>query len=121
MAGPTRYDIAIRQSSDVDFTAQVWADEQHTVVQNLTNWTATMKIRPEKGSATTYLSLTSTPAAGLTINGPAGQVTVHIAASVSTPLTWIEGVYDLFVHSPDTTIHKCVLFGDVTVTGSVTV
>ena len=116
---PTRYNLPIVQGSDVDFTVQIYADDGHTTLQNITGWTAKMQIRDKPGG--TILADSSTSDITLTINGPAGEVLAHIAASKTSAFTWVEGAYDLFVFGPSNTPTDCVLFGDVTVQPQVTV
>jgi hypothetical protein len=112
-----RYDFSIKQGADVDFTVQVWADALHTVIQNITSWTAKMQIRESPGST---LIQELTHIAGLTINGPAGQVTVHIEGSVTAGYTWTVAKYDLFVFGPGNDPAECVLEGDITVNPRIT-
>jgi hypothetical protein len=112
-----QYDLPIKQGEDVDFTVQVWANDAHTVVQVITGWTAKMQIKDKKGG--TVLQ-TLTDVAGLTINGPAGQVAAHIAGTVTGAYTWSEGVYDLFVFGPANVPTKCIAEGSVTVNARVT-
>ena len=114
----TRYDLPIIQGEDVDFTLQVWADNAHSVIQNLTGWDTKMQIKDKPGGTTL---VTLAVGSGLTINGPAGQVTVHIAGTATATYTWVEGTYDLFVYGPSLVPTKRPLFGDVTVTARVTV
>lgn len=115
-----RYDFTIEQGSDLDFTVQVWADKAHTAVQVLTGWDARMMIRTTRdATGSPLVSLTSSPAAGLTINGPAGQVTAHIAATVTSAYTWVNGVYDLEIFN-GTPLTKRVLEGNVSVSPEVT-
>jgi hypothetical protein len=115
----TRSDLRIKRSDDLDFIVQVWADDAHTVVQNITNWTAKMQIKDsyKAGAAVlaTYLS-----GAEITVLGPAGQLVVHVAGSVTSAYTWRQGVYDLFVYGPSNNPTKCVAEGDVTVHARVT-
>src|SRR6266487_2637661 len=110
----TRYDFTLEQGSDLDFTIQVWADAARTVAQNLTGYDARMMIRTTRdATGSPLVSLTSNPAAGLTVNGPAGQVTVHIAGSASTGYTWLNGQWDLEVYNG--TITKRAAYGNVSV------
>lgn len=120
---PTRYDVAIRQNADVDFVVQVWADDAHTVVQNITGYTARMIIRPYARSSTIYDTLTvaTPPAQGLSINGGGGQVSVHFTAALTVAYTWITGVYDLIIYGPSNVPQQCIAEGDVSVSSRVTV
>lgn len=117
----TRYDFNLRQGTDLDFTAQVWADAKHTVIQPLTGWDARLMIRTTRDSTGLPLvSLTSSPAAGLTINGPAGQVNILINGNTTAGYTWLNGQYDLEVYNASIPSVKGVLYGNVSVTTEVT-
>lgn len=65
------------------------------VVVDLTGYDAKLVVRAERDSSTALLTMTSTPAAGLTVDGPAGTVTMALSAAETTALTWTTGVYDL--------------------------
>src|SRR5258706_10190297 len=115
----TRYDFTLEQGSDLDFSVQVWADAKHTIVQNLTGYDARMMIRTTRdATGTPLVSLTSNPAAGLTVNGPAGQVAVHIAGTATAAYTWLNGQWDLEVYNG--TIVKRAAGGNVSITTEVT-
>lgn len=119
----TRYDLPIRQNSDYDLVVQAWADDAHTVPLNITNYSAKLVIRPTARSATIYatINVVAAPATGLTINGPAGQVTLHIAAADTLSYTWISGVYDLVIIGPSNNPQKCIAEGDVSISSRVSV
>lgn len=115
----TRYDFTLEQGSDLDFIIQVWADTAHTVAQNLTGYDARMMIRSTRdATGAPLVSLTSNPAAGLTVNGPAGQVSVHVTGSASSSYTWLNGQWDLEVYNG--TITKRAGYGNVSVVTEVT-
>jgi hypothetical protein len=113
----TRYDLAVDQGADLDLALQVWVDDIHSAVQDITSWTAKMEIRNSIGG--TVLE-TLTVGSGITINGSAGQVYVHISAAKTTAYTWLVGVYDLFLYGIAGVPTKRPLFGDVTVRQQVT-
>lgn len=119
----TRYDIPIRQNSDYDLVVQAWADDAHTIPLVITGYTAKLVIRPTARSVTVYdtINMVASPATGLTINGPAGQVTLHITAAQTLTYTWISGVYDLVLYGPSNNPQKCIAEGDVTVSSRVTI
>jgi hypothetical protein len=115
----TRYDLSIEQGADVDFSVQVYADNAHTIVQNITGWTAKMQLKSNRTTtATVYATYNS--GVEITINGPAGQVVVHVAGSVTRGYTWTSGVWDLFVYGSGNTPTKRIAQGDVTVSVAVT-
>lgn len=119
----TRYDLPLRQNSDYDLVVQAWADDAHTVPLVITSWTAKLVIRPTARSVTVYdtINVVASPATGLTINGPAGQITLHITAAQILTYTWISGVYDLLIWGPSNFPQKCIAEGDVSVSSRVTV
>lgn len=117
----TRYDFTIKQGSDLDFTIQVWANKAHTVVENLTGYDARMMIRTSRdATGTPLVSLTSNPAAGLAVNGPGGQVTVHIAGATTAAYTWLNGQWDLEVYNDSIPTVREAAYGNVSVRQEVT-
>jgi hypothetical protein len=119
----TRYDIAIRQNSDYDLVVQAWADDAHIVPLVITGYTAKLMIRSSARSTTIYdtINVVASPATGLTINGPVGQVTLHITAAQTLTYTWVAGVYDLVIYGPTNVPQKCIVEGDISVSASITV
>jgi hypothetical protein len=119
----TRYDLPLRQNSDYDLVVQAWADDAHTVPLVITGWSAKIVFRSTARSATVLdtINVVASPATGLTINGPAGQVALHITAAQTLTYTWVSGVYDLIITNPGATIQKCIAEGDVSVSSRVTV
>jgi hypothetical protein len=89
--------------------------------RDLTGCTARMQIREVYASPTPLLDLTSDPAAGITIDGPAGTITVEISAAQTAALAGVHrgGVYDLELESPDGTVER-LLKGDVLIDPEVT-
>lgn len=110
----TRKDLSFKAGEDVDLIVQVWADDAHTAAQNITNWTAKMQISDHAGTA--LYDATS----NLTINGPAGQIALHIPGATTGAWTWRVGEYDLFAYGPSSIPTKCIIEGDVTVRAKVT-
>lgn len=86
-------------------------------VWNLTNYTATMTIRPFVGSNTTTLVLTN--GNGITLGGTAGTVTINISAAVTADLEPSRYVYDFVLNSG--TVVTRLLEGKFVVTAGVTV
>lgn len=68
-------------------------------VFTLTGYVARMKLRPTPGHATVLLSLTSSPAAGLVVDGTLGTITITITAAQTAAMTFSEASYDLEVES----------------------
>jgi hypothetical protein len=65
------------------------------VAVNLTGYTARLQVRTHVGAATTVLSLTSSPAAGITLGGAAGTITLSLTAVQTAALAAGDCVYDL--------------------------
>ncbi|WP_433357818.1 hypothetical protein ACQP25_44475 (plasmid) [Microtetraspora malaysiensis] len=64
---------------------------------NLADCTAHMQIRPCAGSADLLHDM-STDNGGLTIDGPAGTVTLHIPAATTATFMWRRAEYDLMLY-----------------------
>lgn len=88
MAGT--YDLMIEQGADFNrvFT---WRDDAGALI-NLTGYTARMKIKTTL-DGTDIAAFTH--AAGITLGGAAGTVTLNIAAAVTAAYIFSTGVYDL--------------------------
>jgi hypothetical protein len=67
---------------------------------SLTGYTAAMQVRTDYTSTSAILSLTSSPAAGLTLGGAAGTIAISVSAITTTGLTSGSYVYDLELTSP---------------------
>jgi hypothetical protein len=63
---------------------------------DFSNYSAKMEIRDKPGG-TLYLSLTSTPAAGLTINALAGEIVPLITGAQAALFNFDKAEYDCFV------------------------
>jgi len=115
----TRYDFTIKQGSDVDFTIQVYSDSSLSVPMDLTGWDARMMIRASRRSTGSPLvSLTSNPAAGLTVNGIAGQISIHIDGDDTSAYTWFNGQWDLEAFNGSSI--KEAAYGNVSIRAEVT-
>lgn len=64
---------------------------------DLTGYTARMQVRETLDAPTPLLSLAV--GSGISIDGPAGQITLVIADEASTAWTWRYGLYDLELES----------------------
>jgi hypothetical protein len=84
---------------------------------DLTGFTARMQVRESQDSPTPLLSLTT--GSGITVDGPAGQLTLLIADETSTAWTWRYGVYDLEVESAGGEVTR-LLRGEIEVDREVT-
>ncbi|MER5322323.1 LtfC-like domain-containing protein [Streptosporangium roseum] len=84
----------------------------------LTGYTARMDIRPCPGSATLLHRLT-TGNGGISINGPAGEITLTIPSAITATFTWGRAEYDLLLTAPDNADDR-LIEGPVTVKAGVT-
>lgn len=62
---------------------------------DLTGYTARMQIKAKLADATNILELTSSPAAGITVDNVAKTITVTLTAAQTTQLTFKSAVYSL--------------------------
>lgn len=83
---------------------------------NLTNYTATMTVRPFVGSTTTTVLATNTNGK-IALGGAAGTVTVTLSAATTDAITAGKYVYDLVLNSG--TVVTRLLEGKFVVTPSV--
>lgn len=101
--------ITIRQGYEFTSTAyrRMGADNS-LVVQIPTGYEARMAFAPRYDSTTPAIVLTSSPAAGLTLNRTAGSIAILIGATVTAgldsnvPLVWDLSIYD--PANPDTVV-----------------
>lgn len=84
---------------------------------DLTGYSVRMQVRESVTSPTPLLSLTIGD--GITVNAPAGEITLSVADDVTATWAWRYGLYDLEIESPagDTTR---LLKGEVEVSAEVT-
>lgn len=94
---PGVYDLRINKGETLELPI-TYKDETGQPI-NLTNYTARLQVRERHESTSVLLELT-TENGGITIDGPAGTLTLHLAAAASAALTWERGVYDLEIVSP---------------------
>ena len=95
-----------------------WKDDTGTPV-NLTGYSARMQVRQRYVSSTAVLSLTSTPAAGISLGTTNGQITVIVAAATMAGIEAGEYRYDLELVSGSGVVTR-LLMGSFTVRAEVT-
>ena len=109
-----KYNLICEQATTFNFQFQI---TNNSVPWNLTNYSATMTVRPFVG-ATTTIVVASTANGYITLDGVNGRVTVTIPASVTANFVPYRDVYDLILDS-GTEITRA-LEGTFAVTGAVT-
>ena len=111
-------DLYIEQGATFEFSL-IWTDESETP-KNLTGFQGRMQIREKIEAADPALiSLTSSPAAGISIVGAEGRVNVVISDEQTATLSIKRGVYDLEVEGADGRVYR-LLQGSVIVDPNVT-
>jgi hypothetical protein len=108
-----RYDFEIQRGATFGLET-FWMDSSKTPV-DLTGMTATMILRKEKGGAA-LLTLTSTPAAGITITPGYGQLYIAMTASQTLALVYDLYFYDLVLTVTSTSVKTRLLEGDIILT-----
>jgi len=107
------YNIVCEQGTTFNFIFTIKNDE---TPWDLTNYTATMTVRPFIGASTTVIVATTSNY--ITLGTTNGQVTVNIPASVTAGFKANSNAYDLILDSG--TEVKRILEGQFVVTGAVT-
>jgi hypothetical protein len=102
-----KYSFTLEQGST--FQRQLTYQDSNGVPIDLTSYSARMQIRPSPGSATLYLTLSSSlmpDGTGLNMNGlsganptTSGTIGIVISAATSSLLTFDEAAYDLEIYS----------------------
>lgn len=108
------YNIVCEQGATFNFIFTIKNDE---TPWNLTNYTATMTVRPFIGASTTIVVATTSNY--ITLGGATGKVTVNIPASLTTTFPAGSHDYDLVLDSVGTVTR--VLEGKFIVTPGVSV
>jgi hypothetical protein len=109
-----KYNLICDQATTFNFQFQIKND---TTPWNLTNYTATMTVRPFVGASTTTV-VASTTNGRIVLEGGNGRVTVTIPASVTEGIASGRYSYDLVLDSG--TVVTRILEGKFVVTGAVT-
>jgi hypothetical protein len=125
MLDNNKYNLTMWQGST--FGLSITVKDANNAVQNLTNYTARMQMRPSYDSGSATESLT-TSNGEIVITGPSGTVNLTLAATrtANIAVDMTNGkpprstyVYDLELIDTGNTVSK-ILYGDVTVYGEVT-
>lgn len=114
MPSPAIYNLVVPQATTFNFQFYIQTDGTRW---NLTNYTATMTVRPFAGATTTTLVGTNTNGA-IAIDAPNGQLTITYSA-VQTDLPPSTYEYDIVLNSGGTITR--ILEGKFIVTAGVTV
>lgn len=109
-----KFNLVCEQATTFNFQFQIKND---VTPWNLTNYTATMTVRPFVGASTTTV-VASTTNGRIVLDGVNGRVTVTIPASITEDITPGRYSYDLVLDSG--TVITRILEGKFAVTGAVT-
>jgi hypothetical protein len=109
-----KYNIICEQATTFVFQFNI---KTGSTPWNITNYAATMTVRPFLGANTTLLVAT-TENGEITLDGPNGTVTVNLSATVTGGITAGRFVYDLVLDSGSVVTR--VLEGQFIVTAAVT-
>lgn len=113
-----RVNITIEQGATFARTVQ-WLQADGVTPVSLTGYVARMQIRRGYTSATTLISLTSSPAAGLVITAATGTVAITITDEQTATLPAGSAVFDLELESGGGVVYR-LLEGKATITPEVT-
>lgn len=100
MSRPGTPQLVIRQGDEFTSTAYRRASNKTTVIAIPAGFQARMNFAPRYDSDTPTIALTSSPAAGLTIDYANGAIAIYIGAIATallvanTPLVWQIEIYD---------------------------
>ena len=111
----SKYNLVCDQATTFNFQFVISNDN---VPWDLTNYTATMTVRPFVGATTTTV-VASTANGRIVLGGPAGRVTVTIDAATTGDISAARYSYDLVLSSGGVVTR--ILEGKFVVTGAVTV
>jgi len=109
-----KYNLVCEQATTFNFQFQIKTGD---TPWNLTNYTATMTVRPFAGSTTTTV-VASTTNGRIVLDGVNGRVTVTLSAATTEDISPSRYVYDLVLDSG--TVVTRVLEGRFVVTAAVT-
>lgn len=115
----TAFKVPLKIDQGSDFMKSViWSGGKPPIPVDLSGCKAIGQIRPSVESATVLHEM-STENGGITVDGPAGMVTLLIPHTVTEGAAWRSGVYDLELIYPSGG-RKRLCYGTVTMTPEVT-
>lgn len=112
-----RYDFSIDQGTTLGKTVNVFLDG---AVFNLTGYNARLQARERISDTTPVISLTSDPAAGLTIVAVDGEIAVEMTPEETEALTFDVAAYDLEIYTAGDAIVYRILEGYITLNKELT-
>jgi hypothetical protein len=113
-----KYNLVCDQATTFNFQFVIQDDQNGvTTPWNLTNYSATMTVRPFVGSTETTV-VASTTNGRITLGGVQGRITVTIDAATTGAITPARYAYDLILDSGS--VITRILEGKFVVTGAVT-
>ena len=115
MAGQKNFEV----DQNATFTFIVEYKDNNGLPIDLTGSTAKMQVRDTKGGAKLAFTLT-TPAGGITIDGPNGKLTIKMTPTQTNKLFYPKSSYDIMLTDTNTNKIK-ILEGFLTLSRSVTI
>ena len=113
-----KYNLVCDQATTFNFQFKVLEDVNGVSTPwNLTNYSATMTVRPFVGATTTTV-VASTSNGRIVLDGPNGRITVTIPATITGAISAARYSYDLVLNSGS--VITRILEGRFVVTGAVT-
>lgn len=98
--GAAELDLTIEQGTDYELVLHLASKPPDPQPLDLTGYTARSQFRPNHGHDTAVLYELTTSNGRLTIDGPAGTITVTIPGEDSSAWQWRTAVYDLELVNP---------------------
>lgn len=102
----TKYNQTVDQNAT--FAFQISYKATNGTAIDLTNYKARMQVRPTPESSQIILELTSTPANGITLNSPTGNIAVSVNAKKTGDVPAGKYVYDLVVEDATGVITRLI-------------
>lgn len=114
---PGEADLIIYQGASFD---KVFTLSEDGVVKNLTGYEARMSIKELVTDTTAIITLTSSPAAGITITALAGQLRIVMTPTQTKALNFEVAYYDIEIYTAADAEVLRVLQGTVTLSKEIT-
>jgi len=108
MPEANEFHLHLEYDQDYDETWTWYIDTDESAAKTLVGWSATLEIRSGDRTTTALLTLTSTPASGITLGGAAGTIRVVITEAQIIALSADSGRWHLVMTDGDSDNHVIV-------------